>query len=333
MKEGYSFHWPAGELLYLVTPCGSHVELEVRGNVPYLADTAPAFPVSDAESEPAASEAGDDDSDADDEASAAEPDGEVALAPSKAERLRAEATSLSHLMSHRYKNPFCPSCVRAKMQFRAARRSGDVESPYKEFGDLVTADHVVLNEADKGRHGERACIVVLDRGTGYLGGYPVADKSADEAYTSLAHFAGRAAVAEFYSDNSHELRCAARQLGWPHTTSTPGRPSSNAVAERAVRSVVEGGRALLLHAGLHESWWPYAVRQFAHARNIKPDATGHRGSAVMASLSGVPVLSLRCSPPSSSSRGVSTQLCTLVPEPLLQRGLVPLPCIFCCGLL
>ena len=36
MEQGYSFHWRAGQLLVLVTPCGSVVPLDVERNVPVL---------------------------------------------------------------------------------------------------------------------------------------------------------------------------------------------------------------------------------------------------------------------------------------------------------
>ncbi len=55
----------------------------------------------------------------------------------------------------------------------------------------MTADHAVMSEGDKGREGERAAVVVLDRATRWLAAYPVADKSADEAFTCLSHFVSK----------------------------------------------------------------------------------------------------------------------------------------------
>ena len=42
--------------------------------------------------------------------------------------LRAEATSLHHLLTHLPKNKFCPACVRAKAQSRGGEKSEDKES-------------------------------------------------------------------------------------------------------------------------------------------------------------------------------------------------------------
>jgi hypothetical protein len=174
-------------------------------------------------------------------------------------------------MSHRYKNKYCVTCQASKLHAKPARSKGPVlpgDAP-PEFGDQVTADHLVVNDFDKGRGGERAAIVVYDRSSRWLSAYPVADKSADEAFTSLSYFAGHQPIKSFYSDNSPELLRATRDLGWPHTTSTPGRPDCNGVAERAVRTAVEGARTLLLHAGLPECWWPMAMRHFSVARNVE----------------------------------------------------------------
>ena len=129
------------------------------------------------------------------------------------------------------------------------------------FGENVTADHVIINESDEGVDGERAALVILDRGTGWIDCYPVAVKTAEESVRALGDFVGPIVeVANFYSDNSPELIRAARDLSWVHGTATPGRPATNGVAERAVRSVLEGTRTVLEQAGLPHKFWPYACR-------------------------------------------------------------------------
>ena len=51
--------------------------------------------------------------------------------------LKKDANSIAHLLTHRYRNPFCESCVKAKMRhFRS--RTGAFKREVKTFGDLVT---------------------------------------------------------------------------------------------------------------------------------------------------------------------------------------------------
>jgi hypothetical protein len=62
---------------------------------------------------------------------------------------------------------------------------------------------------------------------------------------ALGDFVGpKINAASFYADNSPELIRAGRDLSWVHGAATPGRPATNAVAERAVRSVLENTRTV-----------------------------------------------------------------------------------------
>ena len=55
--------------------------------------------------------------------------------------LKREANSLNHKLTHRYKNPYCDSCIRAKMKHFRTRR-GSYKRELKKFGDLITFDAV-----------------------------------------------------------------------------------------------------------------------------------------------------------------------------------------------
>ena len=64
--------------------------------------------------------------------------------------LKTEAMSLEHVMTHTPYNVHCPSCVRAKMLRRPARRVvHDPAAMPKKFGDLVNADHIIAH-SDEG---------------------------------------------------------------------------------------------------------------------------------------------------------------------------------------
>ena len=56
-------------------------------------------------------------------------------------RLRQEAKSLWHLMTHRCKNCFCPTCMKVKMQRWPCRSK--MPPPPGEFGQEVCADTVL----------------------------------------------------------------------------------------------------------------------------------------------------------------------------------------------
>ena len=80
----------------------------------------------------------------------------------------------------------------------------------------------------------------------------------------------------FYSDNAPELISAMKVLQWRHVLSRDYISKSNAQAERAVRSVLEGTRVNLLQSGLNHWHWPHAARHWCLMQNIL--ATGGKTS-------------------------------------------------------
>ena len=64
------------------------------------------------------------------------------------------------------------------MTAKPARRVHEHRAPLPtQFGQLVTADHMVMGPADAGKGGERTALVILDRGTGWFACYPLPDKA------------------------------------------------------------------------------------------------------------------------------------------------------------
>ena len=128
--------------------------------------------------------------------------------------LRAEAVSVEHLLTHTPFNPHCPSCLRAKMSRKPARRlQHDPATALKKFGDLVNANHIIANSEDAmGLTGERDALAIVDRHTNYIDCYPLMTKTADDAYGALLDFFGRARPRYMWTDSSLELIRAIKDL-------------------------------------------------------------------------------------------------------------------------
>ena len=95
----------------------------------------------------------------------------------------------------------------------------------------------------------------MDRKTKWYQVYPVVDKIAAEAESSLRRFLGPNRRAKYaYHDGSKELDSAVPKISKDHDKSTPNRPETNGVIERCVRRAKEGASCLLVHAGLDEAW-------------------------------------------------------------------------------
>ena len=176
-------------------------------------------------------------------------------------------------MTHMPKNPYCQACQRAKVQHVPAKRKRGPDVLAQEpkvFGEQLTADHIILGQATEyGMKGESTALVVSDRATGWLDAFPLPNKSSEEAYGALNKVVSRGGnVHSIHTDDAPELIKAIRDLGWQHSTATPGRPQTNGVAERAVKSVIEGVRTVMDMAGTGHRWWPLAMGHFVFSNNI-----------------------------------------------------------------
>ena len=144
--------------------------LEVDGFIPYLPMSALSLPASASDpsgsSGPAPVQAGIPSEEAqvaeDDEEEALEED-EVPVEPTASEKMRADAQSLSHLMTHARKNPYCPKCQRARLQAKPhlpKHRRGKCDNVAENFGDIVIADHAIFPTGESGKGGERVSLIL-----------------------------------------------------------------------------------------------------------------------------------------------------------------------------
>ena len=133
-----------GESPYFVLSDTSIVTCEVHGRVPHIRTPVPAMPM-------AVAMPGEEDEALPPEDDAAVPPIPAPLADDDpagktVRALKAEAVSVTHLMTHTPKNPYCAACRRAKVQRKPCRRKKWFKGlkPTK-FGEQVTADHVIAN--------------------------------------------------------------------------------------------------------------------------------------------------------------------------------------------
>ena len=111
--------------------------------------------------------------------------------PGVKERLMEEASSVEHQITHFPKNPYCMSCQLGKIhQVKGKLKGSSHFGPRPEqFGDQVTADHIVkTNEYHFGSGDERVALVIADRATGFLGGYPSESKTGEQTEMAFKHF-------------------------------------------------------------------------------------------------------------------------------------------------
>ena len=197
---------------------------------------------------------------------------------SKIAKLKREARSREHLRAHLPKNPFCPHCTWAKavriQQRKKQNKAYKMLRPYSEptkFGELCTMDHwFTQNDLSKGLYGETACVTMRDRFTGFLAAEGVHDKSAERIVEFLVKLPGPTERMRYmYSDAAPEITRACKTMRIAHDATEPGNKKQNSVAERANAIVQDGGRTLLMAAGLPAQFWVYAVPYFCLCHNAQ----------------------------------------------------------------
>ena len=135
-------------------------------------------------------------------------------------------------------------------------RPGEAVPQADKFGDLITADHKVLNEEGESRNIHRYAVVVQDLATQWIQSYPCKTTTSQETENSSRKFLEPWEKPEvIYSDNSSKFGKSCEDPSWNHRTSTPRRSETNGIAERAVRRIPVGTSAVLLQSGLDETWW------------------------------------------------------------------------------
>ena len=161
------------------------------------------------------------------------------------------------IYTHLPKNRHCEICQRTKITRAPCRkRIGGAVPRAEKFGDLITADHIVLSENCKSRNNHRCAIVVQDLATQWIQSYPCKTKTSSgnskgACKSSWSHIGS---LKNHFPVDTHTDR---KHLWLPRER------------ESAVRRVKEGTSAVLLQSGLDEHWWADSMECYTYLRNIQ----------------------------------------------------------------
>ena len=210
---------------------------------------------------------------------------------SKEQRLRREAATIQHQMSHYPKNPTCPICQRSRMYKKRTTkvRTDPLEDrgsldPVTAFGERIATDFIIVRKLKDGR--ENSVQVVRDEFSGWLRAYPIATRDTDSVVRNLLTFLGpsyRHPCIMCKSDQAPEIVAACKRLGFVHEDSLENRFPHNAQLERDIRTLEEIARSSHLSAGFEmiPDLWMHSVNYAATVLNAfqvpaGKDETRHR---------------------------------------------------------
>ena len=149
------------------------------------------------------------------------------------------------VLSHFPTDRNCEVCWRTKMT-RVPCRLGQTS------GDLITADHKVLNAGGDSRNNHRHSVMAQGLATQWIQSYPCRTETSQETERSPRKFLEPSEKPRVtYSDKSMEFGKSCDDLSWGNRTWTPHRSETNGIATRSLRRTNEGTSAVLLQSGLY----------------------------------------------------------------------------------
>jgi hypothetical protein len=83
-------------------------------------------------------------------------------------------------------------------------------------------------------------------------------------------------IIRLHSDNAKEYEHIGVDVAHKDFTTAyaaPYTPEHNSIADRVNRTIMDPARSMLIHAGLPESLWPFAVKSVVAVRNRVPHST------------------------------------------------------------
>ena len=299
-QHGFQFHWRSGRA-WFVSPSGTRHASEIKNFVPHILASPSSLTTSALGSASPgsslklavpgiaiASEAHQVDEDRDAGRGGQPPDAAEDAQPEEIEveepaatreaKLRLEAKSAAHLLTHLPMNSYCDICQSGKLRQKPARRrrnGAELQGRPDEWGHALLADHVSTGDLGLSIDDDKYGLVLLDVGSDVCDVLASNAKNATSVHAAIKEFGGAVTWVYFFSDGAKELKKAATVLGATvHLSSTPYRPESNGVIERRVGVISDGVRCLLGQSGLPHGWWTYAARAFCHGLNVRRNSNG-----------------------------------------------------------
>lgn len=171
----------------------------------------------------------------------------------------------------------CNTCTQGKQT--RARMSASKSQPASAPLELV---HIDLMTDFKGHANYHYALVAVDGFSSLIHAEPLCTKSA--ALPALKRWIAKMERATdrklkaLRSDNGGEW-CSQEawdwqtQEGFKWQKTVPGISAQNGVAERAIRSVQEKMRTMLIGRGCRRELWPFAIQAAAHVMNLTPSVT------------------------------------------------------------
>eukprot|EP00971_Amphidinium_carterae_P349384 6490992-Amphidinium_carterae.1 len=285
IEQGYKFAWDGTNGACLTAPTGKVIRLRVVNHVPVLDEAyvgsvagndngvVRACPGEDQTEEEEKHEFIDVDCDDDHDTS---PEGEGSNRRKdymNNGRTKDAVQTRLHELTHFPKNRHCRICREVLKVCTPARRIVPGQETLKAdmFGKVIHLDHVFAGSECHGVNGETCALVILDQHTGFIGTYPMTERTGPNVVSAIRHFLGEdvsLAQVGVRADNAKEYEFATRALGLAWYRSTPHRHQSNGKIERCIRSVCEMSRCILVQSGLSHDHWPYAMDHAAMMRNV-----------------------------------------------------------------
>ncbi|PPR04698.1 LOW QUALITY PROTEIN: hypothetical protein CVT26_015022 [Gymnopilus dilepis] len=131
--------------------------------------------------------------------------------------------------------------------------------------------------------GAKYMLLFADGGSSHLDPYYLTNKSAEATLEAFKEYRARSEkqtgkkLRTLRSDMdpafmSEEWQTYLRENGIKHKTGAAYSHASNGMAERAIRTVIEGTRAMLVDSGLPWNLWAEASKTFCDVRNLLPSS-------------------------------------------------------------